>query len=325
MYNTPMLTALTLLGLLVLFYALGLCADLVITNIRDIGRKLGLPIFFLGLLLGLLTSLPELGVGINALVQDVPSISVGNLFGGVLVLVCLVLGVSVMLNREIKTDGKTETLWPLLGYIALPLLLGLRGYIGFWSGLGLVVLYPAVLVYLYLARDPSSTHSSDSPRSLIIKELILALAGVTGVMLLSNLIVRMTLPILTTFGVPAFLVGLIVYSLGTNLPELIVAIRSWKRNVKELSFSNILGSAITNPALLGAFAVVRELPVRVDFSYFILVVATLIALGLFLRFYRTGRKLTRNEGLALIAVYVVFAVFQIPAFSAFASSLTYGQ
>lgn len=57
-YTLPMITILTLLGLLVLFYALGLCADLVIKHIRSIGKKLGIPIFVLGLMLGLLTSLP---------------------------------------------------------------------------------------------------------------------------------------------------------------------------------------------------------------------------------------------------------------------------
>lgn len=316
-----MITLLTLLGLLVLFYALGLSADLVIKHIRAIGKKLGVPIYVLGLILGLLTSLPELGIGINALAQDVPSVSVGNLLGGVIVLFCLVLGIGIVLNRGIKTDGKTEILWPLLAYMTLPLLFGLRGYIGFWTGLGLLLLYPAVLLYAYLAHGEKTGRSSDGKRIPIVKELAYIVLGLVGVVFLSNLIVRMTLPILTTLRVPGFLVGLIVYAIGTNLPELIVTLRAWKNHVHELSFSNILGSAAANAALLGAFAMTQTLPVTVDFSYAVTVLAVLVTFGLVLRFYRTGKRFSRREGLALICVYVAFALLQLPVFSAFASAL----
>lgn len=304
-----MLTVLSLIGLVALFYGLGFCADLVVVNIRNIGRKLRLPIFFLGLLLGLLTSLPELAIGINALVQDIPSISVGNLLGGTLVLFCLVLGISILLNRKIKTDGKSESLFPMLGYILLPLILGLSGQINFWSGLVLLVLYPTVLLHLYLAH-PNSSPTSDPGKGAksVIKELAIVAAGLTGVVLLSNLIVRITQPLLISLNVPAFLVGLIIYSLGTNLPELIVAIRSWKRHIRELSLSNILGSAVTNPGMLGAFAIIRELPIKVDAAYIVLFITTLLVLICLLRFYRSDRALKRNEGIALIAIYLLFVV-----------------
>jgi cation:H+ antiporter len=315
-----MITLLTLLGLLVLFYALGLSADLVITHVRVIGKKLGVPVFVLGLILGLLTSLPELGIGINALAQNVPSVSVGNLLGGVIVLFCLVLGLGIVLNREIKTDGRTETLWPILAYMSLPLLFGLREYIGFWTGFGLLLLYPAVLLYAYLAHDGKTARVSDGKRVPIVKELALIVLGLIGVVLLSNLIIRMTLPVLTTLGVPGFLVGLIVYSIGTNLPELIVTIRAWRNRVRELAFSNILGSAAANAALLGAFAMTKTLPVTVDLSYAITVFTMLMTFGLMLRFYRTGKRFTRVEGLILIGVYAAFALLQIPVLSAFAAA-----
>lgn len=314
-----MITFLTLLGLLVLFYALGLSADLVIKHMRAIGKKLGIPIFVLGLILGLLTSLPELGIGINALAQDVPSVSVGNLLGGVIVLFCLVLGLGIVLNREIKTDGKADILWPILAYMSLPLLFGLRGYLGFWTGLGLLILYPAVLLYAYLAHDGTSSRASDGTRVPIVKELALIVLGLIGVIFLSNLIVRMTLPILTTLRVPGFLVGLIVYSIGTNLPELIVTIRAWKNRVRELSFSNILGSAAANAALLGAFAMTQALPVTVDFSYLVTVVTMLLTFGLILHFYKTGKRFTRVEGLVLLAVYAAFVILQLPTLTVFAS------
>ncbi|MCK9361317.1 hypothetical protein M0Q28_03750 [Patescibacteria group bacterium] len=311
-----MLTALSILAIVAFFYLLGLSADLVITNVRSIGRKLGIPVFALGLMLGILTSLPEFGIGVNSLIQDTPSISVGNLLGGTLVLFGIVLGIGIVLNRGVKTDGKTETLWPVFGYLLLPLLFGLSGSLDAFAGLALFLLYPGIMLYLYLTHEHKKGQlANGAPRRGIIKELVIALFGLVGVVVLSNLIVRLTLPILEFFDVPGFIVGLVAYSLGTNLPELIVSVRAWRKHVRDLSFSNILGSAVTNPGMLGAFAMIRPLPVSVNLSYILLIGATLALFGLVLRFYQTGKKLTRNEGLALIATYVVFLLLEAPMFA----------
>lgn len=310
-----MFIVLSMIGLAVLFYLLGWSADLVIDNIRSLGRRLGIPVFGLGLLLGILTSLPELGIGINSLIQDRPSISVGNLLGGTLVLFGVVLGIGIVLNREIKTDGKIETLWPVFTFLTLPLLFGLTGGIDFFAGLGLLLLYPCLMLFLYLthAGTPRSIAPPAHQRS-VARELAFSLFGLVGVVIISNFIVRLTLPLLEIFHVPGFIAGLVVYSLGTNLPELTVSIRAWRRHVRELSFSNILGSAVTNPGMLGAFALFQPLPISVDPSYFLLIGATVTLLGLVLSFYQTGKKFTRREGLILIGTFLVFAMLQAPMF-----------
>lgn len=67
--------------LLVLFAALGLAADLAVKNIRSIALTLRLKLFSLGIILGIMTTLPELSVGINATIEDAAGLSVGNLMG----------------------------------------------------------------------------------------------------------------------------------------------------------------------------------------------------------------------------------------------------
>src|SRR3989338_6048062 len=117
----------SLLTLTFLFYVLGRSADTIIYNLRRIGAGLGLNLFFLGIVLGLFTSLPEFAVGVNATINNVPSIATGNLFGGLFVLFGLILGSSLILNRSVRTTGNA-LLWQLaVLYLVAPFFLGLDG------------------------------------------------------------------------------------------------------------------------------------------------------------------------------------------------------
>ena len=79
-------------ALVILFYLLGKSADLMVLNVRRLGEALGVKIFAFGIVLGFLTSFPEIAVGVNSLLLDIRSLSLGNLFGGILVTFGLILG-----------------------------------------------------------------------------------------------------------------------------------------------------------------------------------------------------------------------------------------
>jgi cation:H+ antiporter len=300
-----------LFALVVLFVLLGKSADVVIDNIQRIGKKLGVHVFFLGLMLGIMTTLPEFAVGINALINDVTEISVGNLLGGILVLLGLILGLGVVLNQGMKTDGDIKRILPTLLYLLLPVLFGLNGTIGFVEGLVIVIGYFAVIGYLYKKtgmRAGRVLQWTDGTR--ITKEIFFAFAGIVGVIMMSNLIVRLTMTLLERFALPAFVVGLLIFSIGTNLPELVVTIRSWKNNIKDLSLSNLLGSSMANVGLLGTLGIIRTLDIPVDGSFIFVAASFVLLLIMLLVFYATGKRLSRLEGFALIAFYATFVILQ---------------
>src|SRR3989339_1678129 len=109
--------------LLFLFAVLGVPADFAVRNIKYIASVLKIRLFAFGLLLGLITTLPELSVGINATIDKAASLSVGNLMGGIIVIFGLVLGASLLLNRQIDTNEKLKILIPEVAIIFLPILL----------------------------------------------------------------------------------------------------------------------------------------------------------------------------------------------------------
>lgn len=307
-------TAILSVALIVLFYLLGKSADLVIVNVRRLGEALGVKIFALGIGLGFLTSLPELSVGVNSLLLDIRALSLGNLLGGILVIFGLVLGVSAILNRNIETGAKAGSFLPIVIFIMAPLLLGLDGTLSRIDGAAIIIGYALVLWYL-LARGPREKFERhDSIRGIAGKTLFI-LIGVAAVLVLSHFIIQVTLLLTKGLGISPFTIGIVLFAIGTNLPEIIVAIRSWRRNVEELSLSNLIGSAIANPAIVGIFAVIKPMTAEVGSSYYLLLIFTLVLLAVLNRFYETDKKLTRAEGIVLVVFYGLFIALEAVAFT----------
>ena len=141
-------TVVLILAIGALFFILGKAADIVVVNVRKLGERFGVRLFFLGIILGLLTSLPELSIAINAAAYDATPLSYGNLLGGIIVLFGLIMGGSIVVNRKISTDGKTESIAPIALFLCLPLLMSLDGSIGFLEGVILIVAYFILVFFL---------------------------------------------------------------------------------------------------------------------------------------------------------------------------------
>jgi cation:H+ antiporter len=303
-----------LVALFVLFYVLGKAADSVVLRLRVIAERIGIGVFFLGIILGLLTSLPELTVGLTALANGVPDLSVGNLWGGVIVLFGLILGGSLVLNRKQAIDGKASSILPLLAYSFLPLLLSLDGSLSFGEGFVLVVGYLFLVWYLYTKHRQGERTARLPVRSReVAHQLVSALAWLAVVVVSAGLIVRLARLLLEALGVSPLVIGLLVFSLGTNLPELIVTIRSWVRHIRELSYATLVGSAIANAFIIGLFALIRPIPITLDpFFYVTFAAMALLFVALFY-FYEHKRTLTENEGFVLITIYLCFVAAQLGA------------
>lgn len=292
--------------LCVLFFLLAKSADIVIVGIRGIAEKLRINLYFAGILLGFFTSLPEMSIAWNTLASRAVDASVGNLYGGTIVLFGFILGFSLVVNRVVRTDGKWKSILPITLYLALPILLALDGYLGS-SDSGILILgYFLVLYYSYTQHEPEMASAPTEVRETVAPEVLTIMAGLMGVFLSAHLIVRTTLSILVLHPLPLFSVGLIVYGLGTNLPEIVISIRSWKQHIRDLSVSNLLGSAITNGLIFGALAFITPLLIQRDPQFMITSIALIGLLTIVTIAYHSHKRFTRGEGYALLAAYGTF-------------------
>jgi len=295
-----------------LFLALGWLADFAVKNIKYLGAVLKIRLFAFGIILGLITSLPELSLGINATIDHVTALSVGNLLGGIIVMLGLILGASLILNRKITTDGRLTSLIPTVLVIFSLVIFGVDGEYSFWDGIVMVGLYIGLIFYLYrLNHFSDHKHIEINDSNRVGKSIILAIVGVIGVLITSNWIVGITLNLLNYIQVSQLVIGLVVFSIGTNLPEISIAITSWRKKSSELSLSHLLSSSFTNVLVLGVLTLLRPIVFDTNSAFWIVAIFLALILTLFAYFYHSGKKMDRREGTILLSVYVVFIVANI--------------
>ena len=292
-----------------LFAVLGVSANFVVKNIKYIASILKIKLFAFGILLGLITTLPELFVGLNAMINEAPALSAGNLLSGIIVTLGLILGVSLLFNRQISTDGRWSVLIPEVAVIFSLILFGLDGNYGLWDGLVMVGLYLGLIFYLYRVNHSFGlSHPDIINKNKVVKAILFSITGIVFVLLASHWIVKITLDLLSYVKISEFAIGALVFAVGTNLPEITIAITSWRKKASQLSLSHLLSSSFTNVLVLGILAVIHPITFNIDSIFWTLAIFFSITMFLFLIFYHSGRKMDRREGLVLISFYVLFLI-----------------
>jgi len=318
---------------LVFFFILGKGADLLVGNLRALTDKTKIHPVLLGTILGLLTTMPELMVGLNAVSHDMPAVSLGNIWGGIAVILALILGLSIFLQKEIKTDGHVLVILPSFIFILLSLFLGLKGSFHYYDGLLLLAFYLVLIYFDYLSgghyqKDVSvekvvldaemstnffqrlKNHWLYWHRELRV-ETIWAVIGLFLVTVSSYVLMELTGMAMEIFSLPPFLVGVLIFAIGTNLPEITVMLRALKTKSGDLSFGHLIGSAVSNILILAILSFVAPIVVIQSWSYYILIIFIFLILSAVSIFYVSGKKFQRWEGGVLIGLYLLFIIYQL--------------
>ena len=108
-------------------------------------------------------------------------------------------------------------------------------------------------------------------------------------------------------GTSEFIIGLTVVALGTSLPEIFVGIQSVSKETENLAMGAIVGSNISNIALIfGVACIGREIYPRKNITskrQYIPLIASAILLGLFLY---SGNTIKPFEALIILLVLPIF-------------------
>ncbi len=102
-----------------------------------------------------------------------------------------------------------------------------------------------------------------------------------------------------------------ILSLGTNLPELSLAVRSVLSGKKDIAFGDYIGSAAANTLLFGIFTILNDGEVLTADNFLITFLFILFAVVSFYFFSRSKNEISIKEGFILISVYLLFIIVEL--------------
>ena len=298
------------------FLLIWLGSGLIVSAMDKFSRKLKLSPFTISfVVLGILTTIPEFAVGLTSVTEGDPEIFVGNLLGGIPVLFLFIIPLLAIFGNGIKLKHELDTkkMLATLGVILAPSLLVLDKRVTNAEGVILIIMYGMLLILIQRKRgifaiDPMTQLQSKyySP-----KDVLKLLAGIGLVFISSHFIVDQTLYFSQVFNISPFFISLLLLSLGTNLPELSLAVRSVYLGKKDIAFGDYMGSAAANSLLFGIFTLLNKGEVLTINNFITTFFFIALALFLFFLFSRSKNNISRNEGIILLSVYILFLILEV--------------
>lgn len=286
--------------------------DVVVKHSSALAHKFQLSSFVIGfLLLGLVTSTPELFVSLQAARDGIPQLGVGNLLGGSILLLSFVMGMSAIFLGRVRLDHHLawREILVMLGVIAAPIAVLWDAQLTRPEGLFLVTVYG--LHALVLNRNDRKYHQKKIRVGGFGRHIFALGVGVGVMFFSSRFIVTSAEAIMGMFSIAPLLFGMFFLSFGTNIPELALAIESIRHRRREIAFGDFLGSSAANTLILGILGLV--VPFRGNGSGRI--PGALLILGsvivYFLWTLSSGRTITRKEGIGLLLFYLLFVAYEL--------------
>lgn len=266
-----MLAVLSILGGFVLLLGGG---EALVRGAVGLARRFGLSELLIGLtVVAFGTSAPELFVSVQAALNGIPDLAVGNVIGSNIANIALILGTACLVKPVIvdRHDIRPDA-YVLLGASALLVALGFAGGISRILA-GLMVASLVAHLFLSYRRERKANAASpdwhvEEAQEIETKwgvwtSVVLVVAGLGALVLGTDLLIGGAVEIARLLNVPDAVVGLTVVAIGTSLPELATSIVAARKGHSDVAVGNVLGSNLFNILLiLGVTSLVS--PISID-------------------------------------------------------------
>ena len=144
-----------------------------------------------------------------------------------------------------------------------------------------------------------------------LEDIVELLLSAIIIFLASKYVVTETVYFSSVLKVSQFLISLIVLSIGTNLPEISLAVRSIINGKNEVALGDYLGSAAANSLFFGLFTLFNGSRVNLSVYSFRIMLLTILGLGVFFIFSRSKKDISIHEGKILLLIYLLFIISQV--------------
>lgn len=318
-YSSVFFSWLALVGGLILLTSGG---EFLVSGAAKLAKRSGMSSLLVGLtVVAFGTSMPELFIGLIALLQGHPDILTGNVIGSNIANVGLILGVSVLIT-PLPVSFRSVSLELYLVLVATVIV-----FWAAWQGV-----FPRFIGFLFFAtlifytvlsfrraarkkRKQSKKEPAVQPEEKYPLPVIIALVA-SGLVFLpvgSNIFIRGAVDIALYFGVSELVIGLTLAAVGTSLPEFASCLAAIRMKQNYILAGNIIGSNLFNLLMVMGFCgliipypltgslLTRDIPIMFSFT------AVLLPL------LAVQQGLNRLHGLILLAAYSAYLIIlQLP-------------
>lgn len=295
-------------------------ADVFVDSIVEIGLALGISEIILGVTAAAVgTSLPEFGSAMIAILTGSPDVGVGCAIGANIWNIAGILGISAIFAGVITTQKQEvfrDGLMAVLTTVTITVAMFLIGEISFIVGIILVIMYVVYLWILIRAqrntknREIECCETDEKRKDLGKKTILMAIIGLVGLAIGCRFIVYCTVELSVMASIHEVLAGILL-AFGTTAPEFFTVLTSAKKGLNSLAVGTVFGSNIFNILIgLGIPSLLVTVPVEPITIYFdapVMVFMTLLLMFLIQR----KMKLTRVEGIILVASYILYIVIRL--------------
>lgn len=279
-------------------------------------------------LMAFASSLPNLFVGINAALHKIPELSLGDVIGGNLVDMTLVLGLAVLVaGKTITVESRMVQGSVIFAVIiaVLPLILITDGLLSRNDGIILILAFFLYMFWLFFKQErfkkvyeaPEDVTTAVSPPlkgkiAEVAKNLVVIFLSLFLLCLASEMIVRSSMFFAIRFSMPLGLIGLLIVGLGNSLPETYFSVISARKNEFYLVLGDLFGCIIVSATLvLGTVALICPIKVLDVTSLLVARIFLLLAALLFFYSIKSGKRIVKLEGIALLFLYIIFLIVEI--------------
>ncbi len=281
--------------------------------------RLGLTPLIIGLtVIAYGTSSPELVVSLRASLSGNGAISIGNIVGSNICNIALILGLCALVRPVSASRQVIRREIPIMiGVSVVALVFLIDGRLARWEGA--LLLAGAILYTVTTVRSARAEPGPDADFADALPPTnhrgLWASVGLTalGLALLiggSEAFVRGAVTLAAGWGISQTVIGLTVVAVGTSMPELATSLVAAIKGESDVAIGNVVGSNIFNViGILGVAALVMPIDAPdiswVDLGLMLVIAAALLPLA------RSGGRVNRWEGAALLATYIGYTIWLI--------------
>lgn len=259
--------------------------------------------------------LPETLIAINAALQGEPSLGIGTIFGSNVADLTIIFAILVFTagRRGVRVEKglmKKLAIYPL--FLTIPLLLGVNGHYSREEGLVLIIV--GIIFYYSVFRRSVGVSSRDSSLVLHrIRNIALLVLSMALLLIASHYTAESAVDLAHFLNVKPVLIGVLIISLGTTIPELFFSLKAVRHKKDSLAVGDILGSVLADATIVvGIVAIISPFSFPQIIAYIaggFMVISSIILINSM----RTRLRVVHKEAVLLILVYIIYIACELLA------------